>query len=194
MAIIIGSNDINSNTASINFYANNTYVQEVNQTYGRRTEYPSFHAACTFDAWRYSGQIGGCGSWREIADWGVNNNWSVNQRGAGSFGFNTTTGRYFAPVSGYYQFGMTMYYLDDGNTYHYTHVNFGKNGGLNYNNGRHGHSIFNHPSHGSYAHGINMENVIYCDQGQFVSPQPYHNCGNQRWYMGHFHFYGHLCP
>jgi hypothetical protein len=193
MAITIGSNNLTSNTASIEFQSNNNFVQEVNQTVGRRTQYPMFSAACTFDAWRYAGQLG-CNQWREVAGWGVGGSWSVTQRGAGSFGFQTSTGRYFAPVSGYYKFGMTMYYLDDGNTYHYTHVNFGKNGGLNYNNGRHGHSIFNYPSHGSYAHGINMENIIYCDQGQYISPQPYWNCGNQRIYCGHFNYYGHLCP
>lgn len=195
MAITIGSNNLTSNTTSIQFRSNNNYVQEVDQTVGRRTEYPSFHASCNLDEWRYAGQIG-CNQWREMGNWGFStaNRWTASQRGSGSFGFDTTNGRYFAPVTGYYQFGMTVYYLDDGNTYHYTHMNFGVNGGLNYNNGRHGHSIFNHPSHGSYAKGINMENMMSLTQGQYVSPQPYLNCGNQRIYMGHFHFYGHLCP
>jgi hypothetical protein len=191
MAVIIGSNSIDSNTANIDFYANNTYVQQVNDISGRRTEYPSFHAAGTLSQWRYQAQIGGSG-WR--VNISLATSWAVNQRGAGGFGFNTTNGRYFAPVSGYYQFGMTVYYLDDANTNSYTHMNFSRNGGLNFNNGRHGHSIFNLNSHGSYAHGINMENIIFCDQGQYVSPAPFLNAGSQRIYMGHFHFYGHLCP
>ncbi len=166
MAVIIGSNSIDSNTANIDFYANNTYVQQVNDISGRRTEYPSFHAAGTLSQWRYQAQIGGSG-WR--VNISLATSWAVNQRGAGGFGFNTTNGRYFAPVSGYYQFGMTVYYLDDANTSSYTHMNFSRNGGLNFNNSRHGHSIFNLNSHGSYAHGINMENIIFCDQGQYVS-------------------------
>lgn len=195
MAIIIGSNNITSDTTDIDFYSNNTFVQEVNSTVGRSTNYPSFHASCNLDEWRYAGQIG-CNQWREMGNWGFSaaGRWSVNQRGAGSFGFDTTNGRYFVPVNGYYQFGMTVYYLDDGNTYHYTHMNFGVNGATNYNNGRQGHSMFNHPSHGSYSKGINMENMFSLSQGQYVSPMPYMNCGNQRIYMGHFHFYGHLCP
>lgn len=193
MAISISGNTISSNEATTTFYTNGgTYVQEVNNSWGRRTNYPSFNAAIAYDAWRYSGQMSGAG-WRQTTEWGTGDAWTWTQTGAGSYGMSSN-GRYYAPVSGYYQFGMVVYYLDDANSYSYTHMNFGKNGGLNYNNSRHGHSIFNYPSHGSYSHGINMESIIYCDQGQYVCPQPYLNGASQRIYMGHFGFFGHLCP
>lgn len=193
MAITISGNTISSNEGSTTFNTYNTsFVQEVSSTFGRRTQYPSFNAANAYDAWMYSGQMSGAG-WRQTTEWNTGNSWIWTQTAPGGFGMNAN-GRYYAPVSGYYQFGMVIYYLDDANSYSYTHMNFGKNGGLNYNNGRHGHSIFNHPSHGSYAKGINCENIMYLDQGQYASPQPYMNGASQRIYQGHFGFFGHLCP
>jgi hypothetical protein len=197
MAITIGPNTIDSNTADITFYTNNsTYVQQVNQTSGRRSEYPSFTAACTYDGWRYHGQLGGSGSWREAATWGLNGYWTVNQRSPGSYGFDTANCRYFAPVSGYYMFGMNTYMGNDTNISNgYFHMNFLKNGGTGFNGGgRHGHSLFGHDSFNFYVEGTTTENVIYCSQGQYVSPGPYMGGGNGRIYMGHFQFYGHLLP
>ena len=193
MAITISGNTISSNEATTTFNTyNSVFAQQVNNSYGRRTQYPSFNAANTNDSWRYSGQMSGAG-WRQVTEWGTGNSWIWTQTAPGSYGMNSN-GRYYAPVSGYYQFGMVVYYLDDANSYSYTHMNFGKNGGLNFNNGRHGHSIFNYPSHGSYAHGINCENIIYLSQGEYASPQPYMNNASQRIYHGHFGFFGHLCP
>lgn len=198
MAITFGSNNIDSNTADITFYTNGgTYVQQVNQTSGRRGEFPSFTAGCTYDGWRYGGQNGGVSSWREANTWGLNGYWVVNQRAAGSYGFQTSTCRYYAPVSGYYMFGMNMYAGNDGSDSRgYFHNNFLKNGATGYNGqGRHGHSIFGHDCHNFYVEGVTTENIIYCDQGQYVTPGPYWGGGGlQRIYMGHFQFYGHLLP
>lgn len=198
MAITIGSNYIDSNTSDITFYTNNsTYVQQVNQTSGRIAQYPSFTAACTYDGWRYGGQNGGVSAWRDSGTWGLNGYWTVNQRSAGSYGFDSANCRYYAPVSGYYMFGMNCYAGSDGSDSRgYFHNNFVKNGGTSYNGGgRHGHSIFGHDTHNFYVEGVTTENVIYCDQGQYVAPGPYWGGGGlQRWYMGHFQFYGHLLP
>lgn len=198
MAITIGPDYIDSNTADINFYTNGgTYVQQVNQTSGRRGEYPSFTSGCTYNGWRYGAQNGGAGGWREANTWGLNGYWVVNQRAAGSYGFQTSTCRYYAPVSGYYMFGMNMYAgNDNNNSQGYLHNNFLRNGGTSFNgNGRHGHSIFGHDTHNFYVEGVTTENVIYCDQGQYVSPGPYWaGGGTGRIYLGHFQFYGHLLP
>jgi hypothetical protein len=198
MAITIGDNYIGSDNANMIFYTNNsTEVARVNSTSGRQFNSPSFYASCTYDAWRYWGQMSGANVWRNTDAWGVDGYWSVTQRAQGSYGFNTTYGRYYAPVSGYYVFGQTYYAYSDSNAYNYMHINFNKNNGTSYNGGgRHGHSIFGHPDHSSHQAGINHESVIYCSQGEFVNPAPYLGTGNGtgRIYMGHFHFYGHLCP
>ena len=198
MAITISGNTISSNTTDITFYTNNSsYVQQVNSTTGRRSEYPSFTACCTYDGWRYGGQLGGVSGWRDAGNWGINNYFSVSQRAAGSYGFQTGTCRYFAQVSGYYMFGMNMYAGNDSSDSRgYFHNNFLKNGGTSYNGGgRHGHSIFGHDCHNFYVEGVTTENVIYCDQGQYVTPGPHWGGGGQqRIYMGHFQFYGHLLP
>jgi len=198
MAINVGSNYIGSDGSTITFQTNNgTYASQVNSSIGGQANYPSFTAACTYDGWRYGGQLGGNSGWRETSTWGLNGYWSVDQVAAGSYGFNTTYGRYYAPVSGYYMFGMNVY---AGNTTSdsrgYFHNNFLKNGGTSFNgNGRHGHSIFGHDCHNFYVNGVTTENVIYCTQGQYVCPGPHWGGGGtHRWYMGHFQFFGHLLP
>jgi len=197
MAITIGSNNIDSNTTDITFYTNGgTYAQQVNATSGRTGIYPSFTAACTYEGWRYHGQLGGANAWRETSTWGLNGYWVADQRSPGSYGHDATTGRYYAPVSGYYMFGMNVYVGNDANNSSgYFHMNFLKNGGVNYNGlGRHAHSLFGHDTTNFYVDGVTVENVIYCDQGQYVCPGPYMGGGNGRIYMGHYQFYGHLLP
>jgi hypothetical protein len=197
MAITIGPNNIDSNTTDITFYTNGgTYAQQVNATSGRTGIYPSFTAACTYEGWRYHGQLGGSGGWRETSTWGLNGYWVADQRSPGSYGHDATTGRYYAPVSGYYMFGMNLYVGNDANNSSgYFHMNFLKNGGTGYNGlGRHSHSLFGHDTTNFYVDGVTVENVIYCDQGQYVCPGPYMGGGNGRIYMGHYQFYGHLLP
>lgn len=199
MSITIGPNNITSDggNTSINFYRNSTSLLTYNSQVGKIGSYPSFTAACTLDAWQYGGQLGGNGSWRTTTSWGpTTNRWAVNQRAQGAYGFNTTNGRYFAPVAGWYMFGINMYHgSDNSNSQGYTHVNFAKNGGLNFNSSRHGHSIFGHEAQSFYSNGITMENVIFCNVGDYVEPCPYWAGGGlSRIYCGHFQFFGHLVP
>lgn len=190
MSITIGSNYISgSGNIDCRRSGNQTVVYT---TYGKTGDYPSFTAACTDSNWRYGGQLGGSGGWRQTSTWPYAT-WAVNQRGAGSYGFNTSNGRYYAPVTGYYMFGMNMYMGNTtNNSQGYTHVNFLKNGGTGFNSSRHGHSIFGYKTQNFYMNGITMENVISLTEGQYVSPGPYWGGGNNRLYCGHFQFFGHL--
>ena len=191
MSIRFGSNYIQGSGQIDCRRSNNSTV--VYTTYGKTGDYPSFTAACTDSNWRYGGQMGGNGGWRAASSWPYAS-WSVNQRGAGSYGFNTSNGRYYAPVTGYYQFGMNMYLGNTtNNSSGYTHVNFRRNGQTSFNSGRHGHSIFGYKTHNFYHNGVTMENVISLTQGQYVEPSPYWaGGGSLRMYCGHFQFFGHL--
>ena len=189
MSIRFGSNYIQGSGNIDCRRSNNSTV--VYTTYGKSGDYPSFSAACTDSNWRYGGQLGGANGWRNASSWPYAS-WSVNQRGAGSYGFNTGNGRYYAPVSGYYMFGMRLYMGNENQSSNgYTHVNFSRNGALNFNSGRHGHSIYGYRTHNFYMNGATMENIISLSEGQYVEPAPYVR-GQFRLYCGHFQFYGHL--
>lgn len=198
MSITIGSNFISSDgsNATINFYRGANNLLRFTNSVGKSGEYPSFTAACTDSNWRYSAQLGGNGNWRPASTWVNSSQWAVNQRAPGAYGFNTSNGRYFAPVAGYYMFGINMYHgSDNSNSQGYTHVNFAKNGGLNFNASRHGHSIFGHNAQSFYSDGVTMENIIFCNVGDYVEPAPYWAPGGlSRVYCGHFQFFGHLIP
>ena len=195
MAITIGSNTISSNTTDINFYRSSTNLLTYNVQFGKIGTYCSFYACNNDSNWRYSGQLGGTGGWREASTWS-GASWSVTQRGQGSYGFNTGNGRYYAPVTGYYMFGMNFYHgSDNSNSQGYLHSNFLRNSGTGFNgNGRHGHSLFGHDAQSFYTNGCTTENVIFLTQGQYVAPGPYMGGSLSRIYMGHFQFYGHLVP
>ena len=189
MSIRFGSNYIQGSGNIDCRRSNNSTV--VYTTYGKSGDYPSFSAACTDSNWRYGGQLGGANQWRAASGWPYAS-WAVDQRGAGSYGFNTGNGRYYAPVTGYYMFGMRLYMGNTTNNSNgYTHVNFRRNGSLNFNSGRHGHSIYGYRTHNFYMNGATMENVISLSEGQYVEPSPYVR-SNLRLYCGHFQFYGHL--
>ena len=198
MSITIGSNNISSDggNTTINFYRSGNNLLRFNNVLGKSGEYPSFTAACTDSNWRYSSQLGGNGSWRASSTWTNAAQWVVNQRAPGPYGFNTSNSRYYAPVAGYYMFGLNMYHRSESNNSQgYTHVNFAKNGSLNFNASRHGHSIFGHGAYSEYSDGVTMENLIFCNAGDYVEPSPYWSGGGRsRIYCGHLQFFGHLIP
>lgn len=190
MSITIGSNNI-SGSGDIGIKRSGSTPLSYGN-FGKLGEYPSFSAGCTDANWRYGAQMGGAANWRAASTW-PNATWAVDQRGAGSYGFDTTNGRYYAPVTGYYMFGMVMYYGNETNdSQGYTHVNFRKNGQLNFNSSRHGHSIFCYVSESFYANGIQMENVVPMNQGDYIEPSPYWAASYSRLYCGYFRFFGHL--
>jgi hypothetical protein len=189
MAITLGPDYIEG-SGNMDFNrSGNTVFRSTNL--GKTGQYPSFTAANTDLNWRYGPELGN--SWSAASGWTyAADKWLVNQRGAGSYGFDTSNGRYYAPVSGYYMFGINKYFGNDtNNSSGYTHVNFRKNGNLNFNSGRHGHSIFGYVTTSFYVNGVTMENVIPMNAGDYVEPSPWMTT-HSRFYMGHFQFFGHL--
>jgi hypothetical protein len=135
-------------------------------------------------------------TWNEMRDnyWG---GLAGYQKGAGSYGMNANW-RYYAPRSGYYYFHTDLYTLcDTNNTANYTHLVFGLNGNLGWNNGRVPYTIYGHGNNravgASYPAGPNISAIMYLDEGQYCSVYNYKgNSTNTRVYMAHSFFCGHL--
>lgn len=119
------------------------------------------------------------------------------QKGAGSYGMNGEH-RYYAPRSGYYYLHTDLYVLcDTNNTANYTHLLFGRNGSVSWNNGRTPYTIYGHGNNrgagSSYPSGPNISAVMYMSEGQYASVYMYKgNSTNTRFYGAHSFFAGHL--
>lgn len=110
------------------------------------------------------------GQWRELI-----NGWSwqiASQQGGSNF---TSTGRFTAPVAGYYYFyAQTYQYNDSNSTDGYTHWNIGRNSSIYAGStGRAPHTIYGHgvPSH--YVPGIMVSQTLYLNTGDYASVCPY---------------------
>jgi len=110
------------------------------------------------------------GQWRELI-----NGWSwqiTNQQGGSNF---TSTGRFTAPVAGYYYFyAQTYQYNDSNSTNGYTHWNIGRNSSIYAGvTGRAPHTIYGYgvPSH--YVPGIMVSQTLYLNTGDYASVCPY---------------------
>jgi len=150
---------------------------------------PAFNASGTVGSWIYGTSFGGPG-WVEINS---TVGWAVNQQGAGSYGFSTSTGRYTAPVAGRYFFHASAYYYNDANsTANYIHFLFGVNGSPSWNVGDTPYNIYSHGEVAGYSDGINVSAVISLGVGDYVSLRPYW-AGTQGRIIGSYTlFCGHL--
>jgi len=145
---------------------------------------PAFTAMGTV-GWLYGNQIG------NGAQWGSVFGWTSSQTGAGSYGYNNSQGRYYAPVSGRYYFYTSTYHYNNNNSYEYIHYMFGKNGTTAFNNGRNPYSIYGHGTSYNRADGMVHSTNVYLAQGQYMSIQsPWNVGGNQRVYAAHTVFSG----
>lgn len=153
---------------------------------------PAFQSCGTGGAWRYLV----ANTWNEIGVT-VAFNWTWYQRGNSGGGMNTN-GRYFAPKTGYYYFHCDIYTLcDTNNTANYTHLVFGINGNISWNNGRVPYTMFGHGNQqgvgAAYPHGPNISAIMFLSEGQYCSPYMYKgNSTNTRIYTDHSFFCGHL--
>lgn len=163
MAITIGSNYVRSNT-TLGIRPNNTEVASY-LTNGMRSgsKMPAFVATGN-GGWYYRDQLGGSNTnWTQIG-------WQVDQQNAGSYGFNTSQGRYYAPVTGrYFIYGSSYMYCNTNSTSCYMHFMFGVNGSRNFNNGREPYSIYGHGTPNNYVDGIVHSTNIQLSQGQYIS-------------------------
>jgi len=148
---------------------------------------PAFNAAGT-TGWLYGNQVGGGNGNYEM---GSAFGWTWEQRGQGSYGFDSN-GRYYAPISGYYYFYFSTYFHNDNNSYNYIHLNFVKNDGYGWNNGRTPHNIYGHGTPYTYEDGIVVSCNMYLNQGETCAIRPpYWNSNNaSRIYASHSTFSG----
>lgn len=163
-----------------------------NNVAGGNANQPAFQACGTGGAWRYFA----ANTWNEVGVT-IPFGWTWFQRGNSGGGMNSN-GRYFAPKSGYYYFHCDFYqYQDTNNTANYTHLVFGINSNVSWNNGRVPYTIYGHGNSqgvgAAHCHGPNISAIMYLSEGQYCSPYFYKgNSGSTRIYTEHSFFCGHL--
>lgn len=186
MAITITSDNIISSDL-LNIRPNG--VQYPLYYHANGTRYSSLTPAFTASGqggWLYGGQIG------NGAEWGSIFSWNSIQQGAGSYGFNNSQGRFYAPVTGRYYFYASTYFYNDNNSYSYIHFMFGKNGSISFNNGRSPYSIFGHGNNNNHADGVVHSTNVDLVQGQYMTIQTPWNVGTTRAYASHTLYCGAL--
>jgi hypothetical protein len=156
-----------------------------------RTSFPQKPAfsAVGQPGWLYSNSYGGTGD-RELNSI---MNWNLAHQYGGS-NFNTSNGRYTAPVSGYYHFSTMWYLLNDNNsTSSYIHSFFRKNGSVNTTPGsRIPYNINMHGNSNNYDDGASYSSIQYLNAGQYVSLCVRWHSTNSRHHAGHQIFSGQL--
>jgi hypothetical protein len=156
-------------------------------TYMRSSGQPSFFATGTGASWLYSSNFGGTG-YREL---GSAMGWAVSQTGAGSYGFNTSTGRFTAPVTGHYYFYAQAYYYNDNNSNSgYIHWQFGRNGVESWNEGRTPLNIYSHGTIANHTDGIHVHAMMFLNVGDYCSIRPFWGGTVGRFYTDYFLFTG----
>lgn len=138
--------------------------------------------------WTYANSFGGY-SWREIG--GGFGGWDVQQRGGSNF--NTSNGRFTAPVSGFYHLTWQGYhYNDDNNTPNYQHMSFSRNGSVGDWSGRAPHGMWMHGTSNNHAHGVSQQLDLYLNSGEYSACFVYWAGGPSRIHGTHSHFSGYL--
>lgn len=138
--------------------------------------------------WLYNNSFGGTG-WREV---GSAFGWSATQRGGSNF--NNSNGVFTAPVSGFYHFMFQTYgHNDNSGTANYTHLSFGRNGGVAFAGGRTPHGIFAHgTTNGPYPHGVLMDLSTYLNASDNIRVFTFWAGNGMRWHSSHSIFHGYL--
>lgn len=176
-------------SGTVNLRLNNSNSMEVNSS-GHVTfpNKPAF-AACGQAGWLYANSYGGVTE-HEL---GSRQNWTVTHQTGGT-NFVTSTGRFTAPVSGWYHFS-TMWYLynDNNSTSSYVHLFFRLNNTNNWNTGsRRPYTINMHGNRNNYDDGANYNAVMYLNSGQYCSLAIRWHSTNSRHHAGHQVFSGQL--
>jgi hypothetical protein len=159
-------------------------IQNPNTLIGNR---PSFNAVGT-TGWFYANTFGG--GEREIGStWG----WVTNSETGGT-NFAPGTGRFTAPVSGYYHFNTMYYLLNDANSApHYVHLFFRKNNTRAWMpGGRSPYTINMHSMASSYDDGASYSAIMQLNAGDFCSLGVVWHGFSSRMHAGHQFFNGHL--
>ena len=147
----------------------------------------SFNAVGT-TGWFYGNTFGG--GERELNSvWG----WTTNYETGGT-NFAPGTGRFTAPVTGYYHFNTMYYLLNDANSApHYVHLFFRKNNNRAWTpGGRSPYTINMHSTTSSYDDGASYASVMQLNAGDFCSLAVVWHGFSSRMHAGHQFFNGHL--
>lgn len=154
------------------------------------------------NGWQYPNSAGwaGAATWQVLT--GPRIGWGVDaQRGSG---FSTSSGRFTAPVAGWYVFHMNLYMLNDlAAPYNtgagYAHPQFAKNGSVSWNNGYTPYRIYMHGAAGGnfgsgqgHVDGITGSAVMYLASGDYVEIYVYIHSNDTRIYPPYSAFWGAL--
>lgn len=154
------------------------------------------------NGWQYPNSSGwaGAATWQFLT--GPRIGWGLDaQRGSG---FNTSTGRFTAPVAGWYVFHMNLYMLNDlAAPYNtgtgYAHPQFTKNGSFGWNNGYTPYRIYMHGAAGGnfgasmgHVDGITGSAVMSLSAGDYVEIAVYIHSNDTRIYAPYSAFWGAL--
>lgn len=136
---------------------------------GREPNRPSFYASGQ-GGWYYSNSFGGPNGWRDLSGaW----TWNVAEQGGSNF--NTSNGRFTAPVSGYYYFYSQAYHYNDNNEPpNYIHWNIGRNSNQSIGpSGRAPHTMYSHGVPSNYTPGICCSIQFYMSAGDYATNRSY---------------------
>jgi hypothetical protein len=156
----------------------------------RRPNLPAFAVSATA-GWLYASNYGGTGD-RELTGGVMGWNNAAHQTGGSNW--NSSTGRYTAPVAGYYVFHTCWYMLNDNNsTPSYVHCFYSRNGSLGFMpGGRAPHSMNMHGNRNNYDDGSNYSTMFQLNAGEYASIFIRWHSYNSRHHAGHQIFSGHL--
>jgi len=185
-----------STTSGINLTTNNvaivaggsTAVNVNSSGFVTRPGNPAFQAWGT-SGWHYAPAYGGTGE-RELTTVPA---WSTAYQ-AGGTNFDSTNGRFTAPVAGYYRFSTWWYLLNDANTPpNYIHPFFRKNNNRGWTaGGRSPYLMAMHQNVNSYDDGYSHSAVIDLAASDYVSLAIVWHGNSSRHHAGHQYFSGQL--
>ena len=185
-----------STTSGINLTTNNvaivaggaTAVNVNSSGFVTRPGNPAFQAWGTA-GWLYAPSYGGTGE-RELSNVPA---WTTTYE-AGGTNFNTSNGRFTAPVAGYYRFSTWYYLLNDANTPpNYIHPFFRKNNNRGWTaGGRSPYLMAMHQNTNSYDDGFSHSAVIDLAASDFVSLAIVWHGNSSRHHAAHQCFSGQL--
>lgn len=154
----------------------------------RRPNHPAFAAAGT-NGWLYANSYGGTG-YREVTS---QMGWTTSHQTGGT-NFNSSNGRFTAPVNGYYVFHTHWYLLNDNNsTSSYVHLFFSKNSAIGWTqSGRAPYVMNMHGNRNNYDDGASYSCVMPLNAGEYCSLGIVWHSYNSRQHCGHQIFSGYL--
>lgn len=181
-------NKTGANSSGVGLISNGNTGLSATSSAVTKPNNPHFHFAGT-SGWRYANSYGGTG-WRSL---GSNFGWGTGEQYGGS-NFNTTNGRFTAPVSGFYQFQFETYARNDANnTNGYYHMSFGVNGGNAMVGGRTPHGIYAHSTVSNfYPNGTHVDLGTYLNAGQYVEVRVFWHNNQTRFHGAHSVFAGYM--